>query len=88
MIEGVARIYATVIEAARARRQPSERKVLGGNQHALTHHIFPNDIDYVALGHLHLAQSVDADHIRYSGSPIPLSMAEAVCTHPVAIVDF
>lgn len=66
----------------------SERKVLGGNQHALTYRIFPNDIDYVALGHLHLAQTVHADHIRYSGSPIPLSMTEAGYDHQVALVDF
>ena len=108
MIAGVADIYATVIEAARARREPgqaliamghcymadtklsenSERKVLGGNQHALTHRIFPNDIDYVALGHLHLAQTVRGDHIRYSGSPIPLSMTEAGYDHQVALVEF
>lgn len=108
MVEGVARVYAEVIEAARARRaddqaliamghcymadtklsENSERKVLGGNQHALTHRIFSDDIDYVALGHLHLAQTVHADHIRYSGSPIPLSMTEAGYTHQVAIADF
>lgn len=108
MIEGVAQVYATVIEAARARRAPgqaliamghcymadtklsenSERKVLGGNQHALTYRIFTSDIDYVALGHLHLAQTVHADHIRYSGSPIPLSMTEAGYDHQVSIAEF
>lgn len=66
----------------------SERKVLGGNQHALTHHLFPADLAYVALGHLHFAQAVHGEHIRYSGSPIPLSMAEADYAHQVVIADF
>ena len=34
----------------------SERRVLGGNQHALPAELFAA-ADYTALGHLHLAQS-------------------------------
>lgn len=33
--------------------------------------------DYVALGHLHKAQKVKSNHIRYSGSPIKYSKSEA-----------
>lgn len=33
--------------------------------------------DYVALGHLHKAQKVKSDHIRYSGSPLKYSKSEA-----------
>jgi len=66
----------------------SERKILGGNQHALPVELFPNDIAYVALGHLHLAQKVGAnEHIRYSGSPIPLSFDETNYLHQVVQVD-
>lgn len=66
----------------------SERKILGGNQHALPVDIFPADIAYAALGHLHLAQSVGGrDVVRYSGSPIPLSLAENVYPHQVVSVD-
>ncbi|MEI6267905.1 MAG: exonuclease SbcCD subunit D C-terminal domain-containing protein [Methylococcaceae bacterium] len=66
----------------------SERKILGGNQHALPVELFPEDIAYVALGHLHLAQTVGAnDHIRYSGSPIPLSFDESHYLHQVLQVD-
>ncbi len=32
--------------------------------------------DYVALGHLHGAQRVGAEHIRYSGSPLKYSVSE------------
>jgi exonuclease SbcD len=66
----------------------SERKILGGNQHALPVELFPEDIAYVALGHLHLAQKVGANnHIRYSGSPIPLSFDESQYLHQVVQVD-
>jgi exonuclease SbcD len=65
----------------------SERAVLGGHQHALPADIF-DGADYAALGHLHLAQTVgDAAHIRYPGSPIPLSLAEADYPHQVLRVD-
>jgi exonuclease SbcD len=66
----------------------SERKILGGNQHALPVELFPDEIAYVALGHLHLAQRVGANnHIRYSGSPIPLSFDESDYLHQVVQVD-
>lgn len=43
---------------------------------------------YVALGHLHFAQRVGtAGHVRYAGSPIPLSMAEADHRHSVSLVE-
>lgn len=66
----------------------SERKILGGNQHALPLELFPENIAYVALGHLHLAQHVGGkEHIRYSGSPIPMSFDESDYHHQVLQVD-
>ncbi len=66
----------------------SERKILGGNQHALPVELFPETIAYVALGHLHLAQKVGThQHIRYSGSPIPLSFDETNYSHQLVQVD-
>ncbi|MFT4514214.1 MAG: exonuclease SbcD [Planctomycetota bacterium] len=66
----------------------SERKVLGGNQHALPIDLFPDDCRYVALGHLHRPQPLGGhDHIRYSGSPIPLSMPERLHAHHVVFCD-
>ncbi|WP_323916637.1 exonuclease SbcCD subunit D C-terminal domain-containing protein [Aeromonas veronii] len=64
----------------------SERRVLGGNQHALPADLFAG-ADYTALGHLHLAQS-PADGVHYSGSPLPLSLAEANYNHQVLEVTF
>ena len=64
----------------------SERKVLGGNQHALPVGMFPEDIAYVALGHLHLPQEVGRENVRYSGSPVPLSISERGYPHQVVEV--
>ena len=51
--------------------------------------IFPDIIDYWALGHLHVSQRVGkSDHIRYSGSPIPMGFGEAKQEKSVVIVDF
>ncbi|MGE5516902.1 MAG: exonuclease SbcCD subunit D [Bacteroidota bacterium] len=66
----------------------SERRILGGNQHALPVDIFPDGIGYVALGHLHKAQSVGGrDRVRYSGSPLPLSVSERDYRHQVLVVE-
>jgi len=40
--------------------------------------IFPDCFDYLALGHLHVAQRVSGSELRrYSGSPLPMSFGEA-----------
>lgn len=65
----------------------SERKILGGPQHALPADLFGDDVEYVALGHLHLAQSV-TERVVYSGSPIPLSLPEESYPHQVRLVRF
>jgi len=67
----------------------SERKVLGGNLHALPCDIFPIDAAYVALGHLHRAQDVGGRKcVRYSGSPIPLALDEEPYPHQVVLTEF
>ncbi len=44
----------------------------------VNHRIFPEYLDYVALGHLHIAQKVNhSEIIRYSGSPLPMGFGEA-----------
>ncbi|HEX8700861.1 MAG TPA: exonuclease SbcCD subunit D C-terminal domain-containing protein, partial [Myxococcaceae bacterium] len=66
----------------------SERRILGGNQHALPADLFPEDVAYAALGHLHKAQRVGGrEGVRYSGSPLPLSLSEAHYRHQVLLVE-
>lgn len=45
------------------------------------------DFDYVALGHLHKAQRVKGEHIRYSGSPLKYSKSEANYRKQDLLVD-
>jgi exonuclease SbcD len=56
-------------------------------------HIDGQDIsegfDYMALGHLHISQAAEgAEKVRYSGSPIPMSFAEAGQIKKVLVVEF
>ena len=51
--------------------------------------VFPACIDYLALGHLHVSQKVaTSEHIRYSGSPVPMGYGEASQEKSVVIVEF
>lgn len=50
---------------------------------------FPNEIDYLALGHLHLAQNVAGKpHWRYCGAPLPMGFNEAGQTKQLSLVEF
>ncbi len=54
------------------------RELYVGNLNSVAAENFPDDIDYLALGHLHSAQMVGGkDHFRYSGAPLKMSFSEA-----------
>ena len=66
----------------------SERTREVGNLHGLPAGLLP-DADYYALGHLHRSQTINGKkHIRYSGSPLPMSFGEAGDTKSVVIAVF
>jgi exonuclease SbcD len=66
----------------------SERRILIGGTEALPASMFDPGIAYAALGHLHLAQKVGKqEHLRYCGSPLPLSFAEINYQHQVLRID-
>ncbi len=66
----------------------SERRIQVGYQHALPVDVYPEELAYVALGHLHRAQEVYGHkNVRYSGSPIPLSLSEKDYQHQVVLVE-
>ena len=68
--------------------EDSERRIVIGGTEALSANIFDSNVAYAALGHLHLAQKIGKlDHLRYCGSPIPLSFAEVDYQHQVLQVD-
>ncbi len=75
--------------AAGGSASESEKEIHVGNLGQIGAEQFPKDFDYVALGHLHRPQQVNKrHHIRYSGSPIPLSFSEVADTKVVFILDF
>ena len=54
------------------------RELFVGSLAHVHHSIFPDFLDFVALGHLHIPQKVSgSDKIRYSGSPLPMGFGEA-----------
>ncbi|MDZ7836342.1 MAG: exonuclease SbcCD subunit D C-terminal domain-containing protein [Alkalibacterium sp.] len=53
----------------------SERPLSIGTAEYVDVNLF-DDFDYVALGHLHKAQKVKTDRVRYSGSPLKYSKSE------------
>lgn len=66
----------------------SERNLIGGVEGVDGADLFPPNIIYTALGHLHRAQRVAGrENIRYSGSPLPMSFAEENYRHGVTLVE-
>ncbi|ABQ26169.1 exonuclease SbcCD subunit D C-terminal domain-containing protein [Geotalea uraniireducens] len=54
------------------------RELYVGNLGQVRADVFPDCFDYLALGHLHVAQRVNGSDVRrYSGAPIPMSFGEA-----------
>ena len=66
----------------------SVRDIYIGTLDAFPAQAFP-PADYIALGHIHRPQRVtQSEHIRYSGSPIPLSFDELNSEKSVCMVNF
>ncbi|OAT25866.1 exonuclease subunit SbcD [Proteus myxofaciens] len=66
----------------------SVREIYIGTLDAFSANLFP-EFDYIALGHIHRPQVVNkSGHIRYSGSPIPLSFDESGQQKSVCLLDF
>ncbi|MBU1109927.1 MAG: exonuclease SbcCD subunit D C-terminal domain-containing protein [Candidatus Riflebacteria bacterium] len=65
------------------------RELYVGNLAYIGADVFPESIDYLALGHLHIAQTVAGrEYMRYSGSPLPMGFGEAAQTKKVVMIDF
>ena len=65
----------------------SEREIYVGGSLHIDAKFFASLFDYTALGHLHKNQRV-GENVWYSGSPLPLSFAEAKGAKRVNIVTF
>jgi exonuclease SbcD len=74
--------------AAGATASDSEKEIHVGTLGHIPGGMFPKAFDYIALGHIHRPQTVGGlAHIRYSGSPIPLSFSESNDKKEVVILE-
>ncbi len=66
----------------------SEREIHIGNLNGLPSHIFNENIEYIALGHIHKPQKIKGLHpIYYSGSPIFLDFSEKDYSKQVILLE-
>jgi len=88
-LQGIPVIATGHLFAAGASTSDSEKEIHVGNLGQVGADHFPAEFDYVALGHIHRPQLVNQKtHIRYSGSPIPLSFSENEDKKQVLILNF
>lgn len=81
---GTGHLYVTGAEAS-----GKQDNIYLGNLENIRADQFPEGFDYVALGHIHRSQAVGGlEHVRYSGSLIPLSFSETKDEKAVTIVEF
>ena len=65
------------------------RELYVGSLAHVTAGIFPESLDYLALGHLHVPQKVNGSEVmRYSGSPLPMGFGETKQQKSVCLVEF
>ncbi len=69
-----------------ALRSDSEDISVGGTDN-VNAEIF-DDFDYVALGHIHKAQNIGCEKIRYCGTPLKYSVSEAQNDKSVTVAEF
>ena len=63
----------------------SEESIVGGLDN-IEASLF-DDFDYVALGHIHGAQSVKRDAVRYSGTPLKYSLSEVNHKKTITVIE-
>lgn len=71
---------------AGSRRAGSERILIGGVESVPTAAL-SEGCDYVALGHIHRAQTVGTDSVRYCGSPYPVDFDESRHRHLALLIE-
>ncbi|PRY53220.1 exodeoxyribonuclease I subunit D [Arcticibacter pallidicorallinus] len=87
--EGIPVIATGHLFAAGSSTSESEKEIHVGNLGQICGDQFPEEFNYVALGHIHRPQIVNKmSHVRYSGSPIPLSFSETDDEKQVLILKF
>lgn len=74
--------------AGSALEEEGERELYIGSLAQISASIFPKEIDYVALGHIHSAQKIaHSEHIRYAGSPLAMSFSEKSSAKKMIVIE-
>jgi exonuclease SbcD len=86
---GGAAVLLAHLMVDRARPGGGERELTLGQLHAVAGGRVPQDLDYVALGHVHRSQQVPglSGPGRYAGSPLALDFSEEGAGKCVVVVD-
>ncbi|WFE19492.1 exonuclease SbcCD subunit D [Solwaraspora sp. WMMD937] len=85
---GVVDLITAHLTVVGGRSGGGEREVHTVLGYAVPATVFPTGAHYVALGHLHRAQQLEAPcPVRYSGSPLPIDFGEEDNVGSVSIVD-
>ena len=85
-VVGMGHLFAT---GGRVVDDDGVRELYVGSLARVDAEVIARDFDYLALGHLHIPQSVTAaSPTRYSGSPLPMGFGEAGQPKSVCLVDF
>jgi len=74
--------------ATGAQTSDSEKRIYVGGLGDIAAEDFPDIFNYIALGHLHRPQQVGGKkHIRYSGTPYPLSFSESETEKKIILIS-
>lgn len=85
-IVGMGHLFAT---GGRTADGDGVRELYVGSLARISADAFPPCFDYLALGHLHIPQTVNGlETMRYSGSPLPMGFGEARQSKSVCRIDF
>ena len=86
--DGVIHLAVSHLFVMQSEEGGSERSISLGGSYLVDPAVFPDSIDYTALGHIHKPQTVPGHpNIRYSGSPIHFSLKETSFDKMVLAVE-
>ncbi len=75
------------VKGGRTRPDEGVRSLYVGTAPEIGADIFPEDVIYTALGHLHSPQYVGRENVRYSGSPIAMTFGESGGAKSVYVLE-
>lgn len=86
---GSVNVLMTHVFTSGGKESESERPVQVGGAYTVYPSSFPEEAQYVALGHLHRPQTIERSPVptRYAGSPLAYSFSEAGNKKSVTIID-